>query len=397
MDAVIIAAGEGTRMRPLTVGRPKPLLPIGEKSLIERLMDQCVDHVDQFIIVVGYKPDPIRNRIGRVYQEIPVTYTTQEKQLGTAHAVQQAQSHVTDPFIVLNGDVFVEKSLIERLAEATPPILTTTTVENPESYGVVEAEGDAVTGLYEKPPDPPTDQINVGLYSFTPAVFDAIKQINRSSRGEYEITDAIKRLIKTNHQVRTLEYTGQWIDVGRPWELLAAMEHHLDSLATNIDGNIDSDANITGPVSVAQGARIRSGTHLEGPVVIGEDADIGPNAYVRGPAVIESGASVGHAVEIKHSILMSNTNVNHLSYVGDSILGSRTNFGAGTVVANLRHDEQPVTMQIKGEKTPTGRRKLGVVTGPDTKTGINTSLCPGIKLPAESRTKPGETVFEESD
>ena len=146
---------------------------------------------------------------------------------------------------------------------------------------------------------------------------------------------------------------------------------------------------------MAAGARIRDGAYVEGPVTIRPGADVGPNAYVRGPTTIGPDVEVGNGVEIKHSVLMDETSVNHLSYVGDSVLGADVNFGAGTVVANLRHDDESVEMTVKGETVDTGRRKLGVVVGNGTKTGINTSLNAGVKLGVETMTRPGESVLKD--
>jgi len=128
-----------------------------------------------------------------------------------------------------------------------------------------------------------------------------------------------------------------------------------------------------------------------------EGAEVGPNAYVRGPAVVGVGAHVGHAVELKNSVLMSGASVGHLSYVGDSVVGENVNFGAGTVVANLRHDGRNVVARVKDgdEKVDTGRRKFGVVVGDAAKTGINTSLNAGVRLGAGAKTAPSEAVMKD--
>jgi len=152
---------------------------------------------------------------------------------------------------------------------------------------------------------------------------------------------------------------------------------------------------VSGAVVGEDGARIRSGTYVEGPVVIREGADVGPNAYVRGATVLGPDARVGNAVEVKNSVLMEGATVGHLSYVGDSILGRDVNFGAGTVVANLRHDDESIRMTVKDERVDTGRRKLGVVAGDDVKTGIDTSLNAGLSLSTGARSEPGETVLRD--
>ena len=152
------------------------------------------------------------------------------------------------------------------------------------------------------------------------------------------------------------------------------------------------DADLRGPVVVEEGAAIEPGVVIEGPALIRSGAHVGPNAYVRGATLFGEDSEVGHAVEIKNSVIMRESNVPHLSYVGDSLLGRDVNFGAGTTVANLRHDDEPVEQTVKGERVSTGRRKYGVVVGDGAKTGIETSLSPGVVLSPGARTEPNEWV-----
>ena len=395
MDAVIIAAGKGTRMRPLTERRPKPLLPVGESTLIERTMGQCSPLVDRFVVVVGYRGDDIRAAIGDTYEGTPVEYVTQANALGTAHAIGQTSDIIRDRFMVLNGDIVVDDMLPQALAAADGTAMAIQAVDEPSNYGVVETDAGVVTDLVEKPDDPPSNLINTGVYTFTPDVFEYIEQTEQSPRGEYEITDTIKRLLAADHDVTAIEYDGVWRDVGRPWELLEVTDIALDTLEERRSGTVEDDAHLHGPVVVEEDARVRSGAYIEGPVLVRSGADIGPNAYIRGPTVIGPNVRVGNGVEIKHSILMSGTAVGHLSYIGDSVLAADVNFGAGTVVANLRHDDESIRMQIKGESVDTGHRKLGVVVGDEAKTGINTSLNAGVRLGVGATTTPGESVLSD--
>ena len=134
---------------------------------------------------------------------------------------------------------------------------------------------------------------------------------------------------------------------------------------------------------------------MEGPALVRVGAELGPNSYVRGATLLGEDTHVGNGVEIKNSVVMADTNVPHLSYVGDSVLGRGVNFGAGTNVANLRHDGESVRFTVKGERVSTGRRKFGVVAGDGVKTGINTSLDPGVRLSAGATTTPGESVLRD--
>ena len=252
----------------------------------------------------------------------------------------------------------------------------------------------SLAGIVEKPDDPPTTLANVGCYAFEPEVFEYIDKTPESERGEYEITTTIELLLDDGHQIDVAPYEGTWLDVGRPWELLEANEMALGELDDGIENNgtVEEDVHLRGAVVVEDGARVRSGAYVEGPALIREGADVGPNAYVRGPTVVGPDAHVGHSVEVKNSVLMADASVGHLSYIGDSVLSRNVNFGAGTNVANLRHDGANVRLTVKGNRVDTGRRKLGAIVGDGAKTGINTSLNAGVKLGAGETTGLGESV-----
>ncbi|MDZ5811823.1 bifunctional sugar-1-phosphate nucleotidylyltransferase/acetyltransferase [Halorubrum sp. AD140] len=395
MYGVVLAAGRGTRMRPLTDRRPKPLLPVGDRTLLERVFDTAIDVVDEFVVVTGYRGAAIREAIGESYRDHPITYVRQEEALGTAHAVAQADPVVDEDFLVLNGDVIVDASLPRALADAAGTAVAATEVPDPRAYGVIStAEDGSLAEIVEKPADPPTTLANVGCYAFEPSVFEYIERTPTSERGEYEITTTIEHLLTDGHRIDVASYEGTWLDVGRPWEVLAANELALAEFADGVKqvGTVEEGVHLHGPVLVEGGATVRSGAYVEGPVLIREGAEVGPNAYLRGSTVVGPGAHVGHSVEVKNSVLMADASVGHLSYVGDSVLGRDVNVGAGTNVANLRHDDANVRLRVKGESVDTGRRKLGAIVGDAAKTGINTSLNAGVKLGAGETTDPGEVL-----
>jgi bifunctional UDP-N-acetylglucosamine pyrophosphorylase/glucosamine-1-phosphate N-acetyltransferase len=149
---------------------------------------------------------------------------------------------------------------------------------------------------------------------------------------------------------------------------------------------------LIGPVTVAETARIRSGAYIEGPAFIDEESDLGPNCYIRPCTSIGKKVRIGNACEIKNSIIMDNTHVGHLSYIGDSILGERCNLGAGTIIANYRLDSGTVPMMLKDKVTDSGRKKLGVVFGDNVKTGINSLFMPGVKVGNDSWVGPNVMV-----
>ncbi len=181
-----------------------------------------------------------------------------------------------------------------------------------------------------------------------------------------------------------------------PWDLLRINEEIVGGLSGNrIEGTLSPRAEVEGYLWLGEGSRVLPGVYIEGNVVIGKNCKIGPNCYLRGATSIGDACHIGQAVEIKNSILMTGCSVGHLSYVGDSILGEKVNFGAGTITANLRHDGANHRSMVQGQLIGTGRRKLGVVAGDHVHTGINTSFYPGRKLWPGTGTPPGAIVAED--
>ncbi|AQL44013.1 glucose-1-phosphate thymidylyltransferase [Halorientalis sp. IM1011] len=389
MQAVILAAGEGTRMRPLTASLPKPMLPVADRPLCAHTADAAVAAgVDELIFVVGYEQAVVREHFGERYRGVPVSYAVQDEQLGTAHAVKAAEDHIEGEFAVLNGDDLYDPGALADLFSGGPAV-GTYAVEDPTPYGVFDVQDGTVEGIVEKPEEPPSNRINVGAYVFPSEARDWL-DVPMSERGEHEITDVLERVI-SEFDVRTVD-VDRWLGVGRPWELLEANEWKLGDLEPAVRGEVSGDADLRGPVVVEEGATVEPGVVIEGPALIRSGADVGPNAYVRGSTLLCENVHVGNGVEVKNSVIMQGSNVPHLSYVGDSVLGRDVNFGAGTQVANLRHDDRPVELTVKGDRVSTGRRKFGVVAGDEAKTGINTSLNPGVTLSPGATSEPGESV-----
>jgi bifunctional UDP-N-acetylglucosamine pyrophosphorylase/glucosamine-1-phosphate N-acetyltransferase len=261
-------------------------------------------------------------------------------------------------------------------------------VKKPESYGVVEVvAGQTVKSILEKPASgqAPSNLANAGIYLFSKEIFDKLKQTKASVRGEWELTDALSLLIEDEKTVLAAEISeGDWLDIGRPWDLLEANSWALKRMEHKVYGTVEKGAHLLGAVTVAETARIRSGAYIEGPCFIDEGSDIGPNCYIRSCTSIGRNVRAGNACEVKNSLIMDGTHVGHLSYVGDSILCERCNLAAGTITANLRLDDGPVKMTVNGEVVDTGRRKLGAILGDGVKTGINALLMPGVKVGTNS-------------
>jgi len=399
MDAVILAAGEGTRLRPLTVVRPKPMIPVAGKPILEWSIESVSEFFDHVFVVVGYKKEKIISYFGRQFKNSKIEYIEQKEQLGTANAIRLAEKYISGDFLVMNGDLIVSKNLIKNFIEFKKKhnihnIMCLTKVKNPKDFGVVEIIGDKIKNIVEKPDNPKSDLVNAGVYFFNEDIFNDISKVEKSERFEYEITDAIKMLIKEN---KILGYVNEelWIDVGKPWDLLEANELILKNLKeSTIHHTVKIDKNVTikNNILVGEGTEILSGSYIVGPCYIGKNCHIGPNNYIRPYTSIGDNCHIGAAVEIKNSIIMSNTNIPHLNYVGDSVIGERCNLGAGTKIANLRFDEGEVKMEVKKNIVSSGRKKMGAIIGDNVKTGINVSIMPGRVIYPNAKIEVGSVV-----
>lgn len=382
MKALILAAGEGTRMRPLTANIPKPLLPVAGKPFLRHIIETLESlGIRDIYLLIGWKNLKIKEYFGDGQRfNVNITYLNQEERLGTAHAVGIAESVMDSPFLCLNGDIVVARSYIKGLMDFFKDhkgeIISLAKVDNPERFGVVTLEGERVKEIIEKPKAPKSDLINAGIYIFTPDIFKTIEQTPKSSRGEHEITESIKILMKSA-DIYGYALDEPWVEIGRPWDLLVANEILMKGLKDNFEGDIQRNAEINGPVRIGKDTVVRNGSYINGPVIIGENCTIGPNCVIRPSTVIGDGCKIGNAVEIKNSLIMNSSNAPHNSYVGDSIIGQRCNLGAGTKIANLRLDGKNISVALRGKEVDTGLRKLGVIMGDDVKTGINSSIDSG--------------------
>jgi UDP-N-acetylglucosamine diphosphorylase / glucose-1-phosphate thymidylyltransferase / UDP-N-acetylgalactosamine diphosphorylase / glucosamine-1-phosphate N-acetyltransferase / galactosamine-1-phosphate N-acetyltransferase len=391
MKAVLIAAGKGERLEPLTLTRAKCLIPIAGSPLIEHHIQSLAKlDIRKIGIVVNYKEKQVRNFLGDGSKYgLSIEYARQKELDGTAHGLGAAERFVGgESFLAIYADLLTDLNSIRNLKNSflkgkADAALAVTRVQNASAYGAVAVRSGRVTRITEKPSRQlGGGLINAGVYGFKPEIFDYISKTKPNPRrGEYELTTSIQMMIDDGLKVIAEQMPSkEWMDIGRPWDLLEANRRWLSQLKPLRQGTIEEGSHLIGPVRVEKDARIRSGAYIEGPCFIDEGADIGPNCYLRPATYIGQHARIGNAVEIKNSIVMNQTHIGHLSYVGDSILGEACNLGAGTITANLRLDDAVVKMRVKGEVVDTGRRKLGAVLGDGVKTGINVSLMPGIKI-----------------
>ena len=388
IQAVIMAAGKSTRTWPLTLTKPKPLLKVMNKEIIKRNLDALQGLVGEVIIIVGFKKEMIIEEIGHKYGKLKIRYAEQKTQLGTGHALKYVEKLIKGKFIVMGGDDIFSKKDIKACLRHKYAVLGCK-VEDPGRFGVFVVKGKEVKKVVEKPKKFVSDIANAGLYVFDKSVFKF--KLRKSQRGEYEIIDYINALIK-KERVVCENVKGRWLSVGYPWDLIEANSVLVSEMKNDIKGKVEKNVIVKGKLKAGKGTKILSGTYIKGNVIIGENCLIGPNCYLRGNTSIGNGCHIGQAVEIKNSIIMDNAKVPHLSYIGDSVIGKNSNLGAGTITANLKHDNENVRSVVKGKIVDTGRRKLGTIIADDVHTGINTTIYPGRKIWPGVSTLPGEII-----
>jgi glucose-1-phosphate thymidylyltransferase len=327
VKGLILSGGKGTRLRPLTHTSAKQLVPVANKPVlfygIESMAEAGIEDVG--IIIAPETGGEIREAVGDGSRfGVRIQYIEQEAPLGLAHAVLTAEEFLGDSqFVMYLGDNLLRDGIVALVdtfrSEQPDALILLTPVPDPQNYGVAELDGDKrVARLVEKPEEPTTDLALVGVYMFTPAIFDAARSIEPSWRNELEITDAIQALVDRGLRVDPHIVDGWWKDTGQVHDMLEANRLILDDLDERIEGEL-VDTRVEGRVVIEAGARLERST-VRGPAVIGAgsrlvDAYIGPYTAIGDNVTIES-------AELEHSIVMSGSRISRIDHrIEASLIG----------------------------------------------------------------------------
>ncbi len=331
MKAIILAAGEGLRCRPLTLTRSKVMLPVANKPLLEHIINAMAENgIREMALVVGYQKERIMDYFGDgLLFGVKIDYIFQDAQLGTAHAVKQAREYVDDDFLVINGDNLVDRNTIKDVLSGKKGLVTLLAVEREQTmgYGVVMSENGRVTKILEKPKEVVSHFVNAGIYIFTREIFEEIDLTPLSAIGEYAITDTISQLIMKGKLVSMVESKSLWMDAVHSWDFLKANAVLLESCRKEVSGTVEKSACIKGDVRIGENSIIRGGCYIVGPVVIGKNCDVGPNTVILPSTAIGDNVSIDSSVEIQNCILMNDVRVGSGSYISNSIIGANNTIG----------------------------------------------------------------------
>lgn len=382
-----MAGGLGTRCRPLTLTRPKPLLKAGNTTILEHNLDQLdeFDCIKEVIIITGYMSQKIEEQLKDKYQGI--IFVKQEKQLGTGNAVLCCEQALEDKFIVMNGDDLYSKKDIEKCIRHEYSALACEQ-EDYSRFGVFILKDNYIDDAVEKPKEKISNLVSTGLYVLDKKIFAYLKNLPKSEKGEYFLLEAVKSFAKEN-KVYCETVEDYWCPIGHPWDLLKANKLLLDRMESEIQKCRILDSNIYGKINVGKGTLIEDNCVIKGPVYIGKNCHIGPFAYIRPYSSIGDNCRIGEFAKIKNSIIFENSAVPHDSFVGDSIVGSNVNFGIKADATNLKLNRKNVKVYVNYKRIDTGLQKFGAIIGDGAQIAGHVKLNPGAVI------QPNELVFED--
>lgn len=395
MKAIILAAWEGSRLRPLSNTKPKPMIKIFWKNIIEHNLESIYKYLDEIIIVVKYKKEIIMDYFKDNFKWVKITYIEQWDDKWTWAAIRwiQMETDKKSPILILNWDSIFSTSDLEKIVNLQWYWALVKKVDDPKKYGIFKQNQEwFATEIIEKPDVFVWDLANLWVYKFDTSIIEISKNIPLSKRWEYEITDSINDFLK-QEKFKLIEVDWDFIDVGYPWHILIANSHFLNKLdRTEIEWEIEEWVTIKWKIILWEWAILKSGTYIEWNVYIWKNTVIWPNAYLRWNTVIWNDCKIWNAVEVKNSSIWDGTHIAHLSYIWDSVLWENVNIGWWMITANLRHDKATVKVIIKEELVDSGLQKLWVIIWDNTKTWINTMTYPGRVIKNDTTTNPWEMI-----
>lgn len=379
MKAVILAAGEGTRLRPFTVSKPKVMIPIANRPIIEYAIEALSKNgIKDIVLVVGYRKESIMSYFedGKKFG-VSIDYVVQQKPLGTAHALLQAEKEISGEFLVLPGDNLIDPKEVSRLMESeADSALLIAESDMPSKYGVVFVEKGIITKIVEKPTEKLSNLISTGIYRFTPDVFTAVKTL--SDEGKHALTAVVEHMIENKENISAIHGMGKWIDAVYPWDILHVNASAMMEAEMGSAGTIEEQTVIRGQVKIGQESQIRSGTYIVGPVVIGKGCDIGPNVCIFPSTSIGDNVSLSPFSIIRHSVIMNDVQIGASSSISNSVIADGVNIGSHFTANN-----DAAWVRIESGHHPV--EDIGTIIGEDSQIGDQVSATPGAIVGARCR------------
>jgi UDP-N-acetylglucosamine diphosphorylase / glucose-1-phosphate thymidylyltransferase / UDP-N-acetylgalactosamine diphosphorylase / glucosamine-1-phosphate N-acetyltransferase / galactosamine-1-phosphate N-acetyltransferase len=366
-QAVILAAGEGQRLRPFTVTRPKAMISIAGKPILQYIIEALAHGgVRDIIIVVGYRKEQVYDFFGSGEKlGVKISYATQQKQLGTAHALASVKEMVQDEFLVLPGDNLIDAATIADFVDIGPEALLVKRVKDPERYGVVNIDGGEVRGIVEKPKDAGGNLVNTGIYAFSKEIFNLIGDT-------LDIPDVLNNMIAAGRTIKVMETVGTWLDVIYPWDIISLNNAILQNIAPAMGGTVEAGVTVKGKVIIGADTVIRAGSCIYGPAIIGGGCEIGPNVSIMPSTSIGDNVSVSSFSQVKNSVIGSDVTFGPGCFISDSVIDKGCVIkGRFTALGGPRE-------MRSGDKKPSV--SLGVIMGEGCRVESNVTIQPGAVI-----------------
>jgi len=374
-SAVVLAAGEGSRLRPLTEHRPKPMLPAATKPILEHVLDElCAAGVEELTLVVGHGRRRVQSHFGPSYRDRPIEYVHQRKQLGSGHALLAAEDAVDTPCLVVNGDQIVDRRILEEVVAGHDGAAATLGVvghADPSVYGGALLDDGRVTALVERPRDDGEYLLNAGVYVLEDDAFEAIRRADPRA-GEHSLTDGLAELIDAGGRVDGVVSEGLWVDATYPWDLLYVADEVLAD-GRNVRGGVDPDA------------RIHASATIREPAVISADCVVGPGAVVGPGSCLGENVTVGANAVVEGSVVDADTRVGANATLVDCVTGRGVRVGNGSTVVG-----GPGDVRV-GDRIHRGER-LGALLADRVRDGGGVTYAPGTIVGTSAVVHAGSTV-----
>jgi glucose-1-phosphate thymidylyltransferase len=380
--AVVLAAGEGQRLRPLTKHRPKPMLPAANRPILEYVLDALVDAgLTDLHLVVGYRRDRVQSAFGSTYRGHELTYHGQSRQLGSGHALLQARAAVDGEFLVVNGDEVITADTVAAVTAAHEPgdtaaIAVVESARAPE-YGAVRVDEGFVTELTEKPGEGTYRLLNAGVYALDESIFGRL-DVGAPVGEELALTDVVATAVADGERVRAVRSDDLWVDTTYPWDLPTLAE---ELLAVGLVDEPETDPG----VYVDPAAGVHGDATLRAPVVVGPDATVGPGAVVGPHTALGANATVGAGAVVDRSVVDADAVVGTSATVIDAVIGQAARVGPGTTVPGGEADVAVGTVVHEGVR-------LGAVVADRATVGGGATLVPGTLVGPNATVAAGRRV-----
>jgi len=384
MKAIILAAGEGAHLSPFSETRPISMIGVAGRTMLDNTFGLLKSAgINDIFIVVRHKKDKLIERLQQQdHNGLNLHYVEQKRKLGIGHAVMQIKNKISpgEYFLLLYGDTLTAENIFSKVQQSFHsfkcPVASICLPPSNQMFGNVFLNARMeITKIVEKPKGNNLgNYVLSGVFVLPASFFKLLKSSGNS------MEKALKKVV-AEEGLRASMWEDEWLDVVYPWEILTANKMIMDSWQeSSIAKTATLEANVTlqGIVRIEAGAIIKSGAVLEGPCCIGEGSYIGNNSLIRSYTSVGKNCKVGSGVELKNCVVMDNSQIGRLSFVGDSVLGENVDMGAGCMTVNRTVDWKPIS--VKNGKRPmgTGMTKLGAFLGDGVVVGAGNTLQPGM-------------------